>query len=209
MTAEDIIKKLEEAEGAPADPMALFGQWLAEAEGKEPRDANAMCLATVDEDGRPSARIMLLKGYDEQGFVFYTNKESRKGEALEANPVAALSFYWKSLGRQVRVEGRVEHISDEEADSYFASRPAGSRIGAWASQQSRKLASRSMLRAAVEKFEAQYKGGENIPRPPHWGGYRVIPDHIEFWHEGEYRLHTRIIYERHEGEDWDKEMLFP
>ncbi|MCB9991063.1 MAG: pyridoxamine 5'-phosphate oxidase [Rhodospirillales bacterium] len=207
MSNPDPIKALETANDAPDQPLALFHQWFAEAEQSEPVDANAMSVATIDADGTPSVRILLLKALDDRGFVFYTNKQSRKGDALGANPLAALCFHWKSLGRQVRIEGTVEHVSDEEADSYFATRPEGSRIGAWASQQSRQLDSRSTLEKAVADRTAEYEG-QTIPRPPHWGGYRVIPNRIEFWHEGQYRLHTRLIYTK-QGGDWAKQMLFP
>lgn len=193
-------------DGGP-DPFALFADWMKEAEKSEPNDPNAMALATVDAGGAPSVRMVLLKGYDENGFVFYTNLESRKGQALAANPVAALLFYWKSLGRQVRIEGPALPVTADESDEYYASRPRGSRIGAWASRQSRPLNSRAALKQRVRDVEAQYPG-ETIPRPPHWGGTRVAPQRIEFWHEGQYRLHSRIVYER-AADGWTKTMLYP
>lgn len=208
MSETDIIKTLETPARGPDDPAALFSLWFAEAQASEPSDPEAMSLATIDADGTPSVRIVLLKTFDAHGFVFYTNKQSRKGLALAANPAAALCFHWKSLGRQVRVEGRAEHVGEAEADAYFGTRPQGSRIGAWASQQSRTLASRSALEEAVAEYQEKYSQSPVIPRPAHWGGYRVIPNRIEFWHEGEYRLHTRLVYKRADS-GWDKEMLFP
>lgn len=192
----------------PDDPYALFGAWFADARAAEPVDPNGMALSTVDADGMPSCRMVLLKDYDERGFVFYTNRDSRKGQALAANPVAALLFYWKSLGRQVRVEGDAAPVPDAESDAYFATRPQGSRIGAWASQQSRPLDSRDALKARVAELQAQYPEGTAIPRPPHWGGTRITPRRIEFWHEGLYRLHSRIVYTR-TATGWDKTMLYP
>lgn len=205
---QDIIKILENAHSAPDDPLLLFGQWMKEAEASEPADPNAMCLATIDPDGKPDARIVLLKQWDERGFVFYTNRESRKGRALAAHPVACLNFHWKTLGRQVRINGAAEQVSAEESDAYYATRPVGSRIGAWASRQSRPLESRSALAALVKEFEEKYKNSDHIPRPPHWGGYRIKPERIEFWHDGDFRLHTRLVYQR-AGTGWEKEMLFP
>jgi len=191
------------------DPFALFSQWFAEAEASEPGDPNAMSVATADADGRPSTRILLLKGLDDRGFVFYTNYESRKGQDLTVNPFASLCFHWKSLYRQVRVEGPVTTVSDAESDEYYASRPRLSQVGAWASQQSRPLASREQLLAAVEKFEADYDG-RDIPRPPYWRGTRVIPLQIEFWQAGEYRLHDRFLFSRAaEGQEWTVQRLNP
>ncbi|MFC4352948.1 pyridoxamine 5'-phosphate oxidase [Fodinicurvata halophila] len=189
------------------DPFALFGRWMEAAEDKEPNDPNAMCLATVGADGMPSARMVLLKDFDSQGFVFYTNYESRKGEQLLQTPKAALLFHWKSLRRQVRIEGDVEQVPAEEADAYFASRPRQSQIGAWASDQSRPLESRYALEKRVAAMTAKYAVGK-VPRPPHWSGFRVVPQRIEFWEEGAFRLHTRIVYHR-EGESWTTERLYP
>ena len=197
---------------APTDPLKIFASWMAEAEAGEPNDANAMALATVGADGMPSQRMVLLKGYDERGFVFYTNHESRKGEQLLGQPKAALLFHWKSLRRQVRVEGPVETVSDEEADAYFASRPKRSQIGAWASQQSRTLAGRFELEKRVARFGAKYAVGA-VPRPPHWSGFRVLPLRIEFWKDGAFRLHDRLVYHRQDGHqqdgDWRTERLYP
>lgn len=192
------------------DPIALFSEWLAEAEQGEPHDANAMSLATVDADGQPSVRMVLLKGHGPDGFVFYTNRESRKGEALEANPRAALLFHWKSLRRQVRIEGPVEWVDDATSDAYFASRPRDSRIGAWASDQSRPMDSRATFLARIAKFAAKYAVGE-VPRPPHWGGYRVIPQRIEFWVDKKSRLHERTIYIRDDSAPggWRTEVIYP
>lgn len=210
MTKTENIKILETKDGAPADPYAVFRDWFAEAEATEPVDPNAMCLATCGPGGRPSARIVLLKGRDERGFVFFTNRESRKGGELDAHPYAALCFYWKSLNRQVRVEGVVERAGDAESDTYYATRARGSRLGAWASRQSRPLESRETLVKAVAAQDARFAGVDDIPRPPHWGGYRLKPDYFEFWHEGEHRLHTRLVYRRAEnGGTWERLMLYP
>ena len=189
------------------DPIATFSAWLAEAEEAEPDDATAMTLATVAPSGAPSARMVLLKGVDAGGFVFYTNTESRKGGELDATGRAALVFHWKSLGRQVRVEGPAALVAPEEADEYFASRARGSQIGAWASAQSRPMDSRRGLEKSVAKFAARFGLGK-VPRPAHWSGYRITPEHIEFWREGRFRLHERIVYHRN-GVGWDTERLFP
>lgn len=208
MNSTDVLKNLQKPEDAPPEPMALFADWLADAGKTEPCDPNAMCLSTLGPDGKISSRIVLLKDSSPRGFIFYTNMESRKGAALAANPVAALNFYWKSLGRQIRIEGNVEKLSAAESDAYFATRPHGSRIGAWASEQSRPLESRAALQERVKTFEEKFKDLQDIPRPPHWGGYIVIPERIEFWHEGAFRLHTRVVYQR-SANGWDKQMLFP
>ncbi|WP_062203125.1 pyridoxamine 5'-phosphate oxidase [Aureimonas sp. AU12] len=194
----------------PADPFEAFGIWLREAEAAEPNDPNAMALATVDRDGLPDVRVVLLKGLDARGFVFYTNFESRKGEEILASRKAALNFHWKSLHRQVRVRGTVEEVSADEADAYYASRARVSRLGAWASQQSRPLADRATLEARVAELEAQY-GDEPIPRPPHWSGLRVVPSEIEFWHDGAFRLHDRFRLVRDEADEsgWSASRLYP
>ena len=191
------------------DPLALFGEWMADAEKSEPSDPNGVCLATVDEDGMPDARMVLLKGFDARGFVFYTNCESAKGREIIGQPRAALCFHWKSLRRQVRVRGPVEAVSGAEADEYFASRHRESRIGAWASQQSRPLESRFALEKAVARYAARYAVGD-IPRPPYWSGFRVMPVAIEFWHERPFRLHDRVRFSRVAPEGaWSKSRLYP
>lgn len=194
------------------DPFALFSAWFAEAEASEPNDPNAMCLATATPEGAPSARMVLLKGLDGpevpgRGFVFYTNLESRKGAEIAANPRVALLFHWKTLGRQVRVEGRAAPVSPEEADAYFASRARLSRIGAWASRQSRPLGSRAELEAAVEAFDSRFPG-EDIPRPSTWSGFRLVPQRMEFWREMPFRLHDRLLFTR-DGEVWRSGLLYP
>src|SRR5579864_2841239 len=191
---------------AESEPFAPFGRWFERAQESEPL-AETMMLATATRDGLPSARAVLLKGFDRRGFVFYTNLESRKSEELARNPHAALCFLWKSLRRQVRVEGTVEPVSDEEADAYFASRERESRIGAWASDQSRRLVSRAALEDRVEDFARRFGEGE-IPRPPFWSGFRVVPRRIEFWRERPSRLHDRWLFVR-EGGEWRRERLFP
>jgi pyridoxamine 5'-phosphate oxidase len=191
---------------ATPDPIEQFARWFAEAAAREP-DANAMTVATVAADGAPSARMILLKGVDDRGFVFYTNLESRKAGELRDNPRVALCFHWKSLGRQVRVEGVVEGVSAAEADAYFASRPRESQLGAWASDQSRPLQSRALLEERVGAAEKRFAGGA-IPRPPHWSGYRVLPSRIEFWENRPFRLHDRLVFLR-DGGSWRSERLYP
>ncbi len=192
-----------------AEPIALFAAWLTEATQTEPADANAMSLATVDAGGMPNVRIVLLKGFDDDGFVFYTNTESRKGHELKANPLGALSFHWKSLMRQVRIRGRVETVTTAEADAYYASRPRLSQIGAWASEQSRPLESRLAFESAVARVTKQYEGA-TIPRPPHWSGFRIVPLSMEFWHDRPFRLHDRVEFTRADASAaWHKTRLFP
>ena len=191
------------------EPDALFALWLEDAIKSEVNDPNAMTLATVDADGLPDARMVLLKGADALGFVFYTNLESAKGDELAVIPKAALVFHWKTLRRQVRVRGTVEPVSTAEADAYFDSRPRNSRIGAWASAQSRPLVSRAVLEADVAAFEQKFPG-DAVPRPPHWSGFRIVPVQIEFWQDGEFRLHDRIVFRRATLDDaWQKQRLFP
>ncbi|MEK9707201.1 MAG: pyridoxamine 5'-phosphate oxidase [Alphaproteobacteria bacterium] len=189
------------------DPFSQFGAWLRDAEASEPNNPNAMALATVSADGRPSTRMVLLKGCDGRGFVFYTNYTSQKGRELLGNPNASLCFYWKSLGRQVRVDGRAEPVSDAEADAYFASRQRGSQIGAWASEQSRPVDSRETLEERVRAVTAEYDGAD-VPRPPHWSGFRVVPDRIEFWTDRPNRLHDRQVFDRAVG-GWREQRLQP
>jgi pyridoxamine 5'-phosphate oxidase len=191
---------------AGSDPLALFANWFAEAQASEDL-AEAMTLATVGKDGRPSARLVLLKGFDERGFVFYTNLESRKSMELSGNRMAALCFLWKSRRRQVRVEGAVLPVAAAEADAYFAGRARDSQIGAWASDQSRPLDSRQTLERRVEAFGRRFAGG-SVPRPPNWSGFRVVPEQFEFWQERPFRLHDRWLFVR-EGERWRRQRLFP
>ncbi|MGB3501930.1 MAG: pyridoxamine 5'-phosphate oxidase [Mesorhizobium sp.] len=190
-----------------AEPFALFAQWLEDATKSEPNDPNALALATVDADGLPDVRMVLLKGFDEQGFVFYTNFESAKGREILGSMKAAMCFHWKSLRRQVRVRGPVEIVTDAEADAYYATRPRGSRIGAWASKQSRPLESRFALEKAVAEYTARHAIGE-IPRPAHWSGFRIVPTQIEFWHDRPFRLHDRVVFTR-DGNGWGKTRLYP
>ncbi|MFO1189096.1 MAG: pyridoxamine 5'-phosphate oxidase [Alphaproteobacteria bacterium] len=191
----------------PHDPFSLFQHLFDQARRSEPEDPEAMALATADAQGRPSVRMVLLKGVDQGGFVFYTNTDSRKGQDLAANPFAALCIHWKSMRRQIRCEGRIERVSDADADAYFASRPRESRIGAWASQQSRPLKSRLALEKAVARYGLKFGLGE-VPRPPYWGGYRLMPDRIEFWTAGAFRLHDRLVYTRADGQ-WTTVKLYP
>jgi len=192
------------------DPFALFRVWMADASASEPNDPNAMTLATVDADGLPNARIVLLKGLDERGFCFFTNTRSAKGQELDGAGKAAIVFHWKSLRRQVRARGLISRVSDAEADAYYLSRPWGSRIGAWASDQSRPLASREDLVARVADVEKRYPEGSELPRPPHWTGYRLTPLAIEFWHDRPFRLHDRVTFTRpDETTSWSRQRLFP
>ncbi|MDP3802481.1 pyridoxamine 5'-phosphate oxidase [Brevundimonas sp.] len=190
-----------------AEPVALFVEWLGDARATEPNDANAMTLATVDAEGLPDARVVLLKDVDAGGFTFYSNRESAKGGDLAAQPRAALLFHWKSLRRQVRVRGAVQPVTRAEADAYFASRARESRIGAWASEQSRPLESREALEAAVMRETTRFEG-EEVPRPERWTGWRVVPDSVEFWRDRPFRLHDRLRFDR-TGEGWAKTRLWP
>jgi pyridoxamine 5'-phosphate oxidase len=191
------------------EPFALFDDWMADAKKTEPNDPNAMALATVDADGLPDVRMVLLKGVDARGFVFYTNTMSAKGVELGGDPKAALLFHWKSLRRQVRVRGPVEAVTAEEADAYFASRPRGSQIGAWASDQSRELPDRLALERRVAEFGLKFGIGK-VPRPPHWSGYRVLPQAIEFWRDRPFRLHERLSYSRAAPDAaWSVARLYP
>jgi pyridoxamine 5'-phosphate oxidase len=190
------------------EPFALFAAWLAEATKSEPNDPNAMALATVDADGLPDVRMVLLKGFDTDGFVFYSHIASAKGRELTANPKAALLFHWKSLRRQVRVRGAVTPVSEAEADDYFATRPKQSQLGAWASKQSQPLESRMAFEKAIALTAARYGLGQ-VPRPPGWSGWRIAPQAIEFWHDRPFRLHDRILFERGADAAWDKTRLYP
>ena len=192
---------------ASDEPFDLFAAWLKDAESGELNDPTALSLATVDPDGMPNVRMVLLKGYEDGGFTIYTNLESQKGRELLATRKAAMCFHWKSLRRQVRVRGPVSVVSDADADAYYASRPRGSRIGAWASKQSRPLESRFALEKAVAEYTAKYPVGD-IPRPDHWSGFRLEPVSIEFWHDRKFRLHDRIAFTR-EGDGWKKTRLYP
>jgi pyridoxamine 5'-phosphate oxidase len=191
----------------PTDPHILFEEWLAEARLSEPNDPVAMALATADAQGRPSVRMVLMKGHDERGFVFYTNLDSRKGGELAANPNAALLFHWKSLRRQVRIEGPVEAVTEAEADCYFATRGRDSQLGAWASDQSRPLEARTVFEARFDEVRRRFEGGE-VPRPPRWSGWRVAPQRIEFWNDRAHRLHERRLFTR-AGEGWTEGLLYP
>ncbi len=199
------------------DPFTLFNTWFAEAQASEINDPNAVALSTVGADGRPSSRMVLLKGHGPEmesqitgsrgGFIFYTNLESRKAGELSANPNVALLFHWKSLRRQIRIEGALRRVSDATADAYFATRSRNSQLGAWASDQSRPLDSRATFEARFTEIESRYDG-QDVPRPPHWSGHIVIPDRVEFWQDREFRLHERWVYTRH-GDSWTTGMLYP
>ncbi len=190
------------------DPVALFGEWLEDANRSEPNDPTAAALATVDGDGLPNVRMVLLKGFDASGFVFYTNYESAKGSEILGSKKAAMCFHWKSLRRQVRLRGPVEEVTPGEADAYFASRPRGSRIGAWASKQSRPLESRFALEKSVAKYTARFGAG-TIERPSHWSGFRISPTEIEFWHDRPFRLHDRLQFILDGSGDWQTAQLYP
>ena len=189
------------------DPFALFDQWLAEARTSEPNDPEAMALATADGGGRPSVRMVLLKGHGPEGFTFYTNEQSAKGSQLAANPRAALLFHWKSLRRQILIEGTVERVASDQADAYLATRARASQLGAWASDQSRALRDRGTFERRFDEMGRRFEG-QDVPRPPYWGGYRVIPDQIEFWSDRPYRLHERRLFVR-DGDSWNEGLLYP
>ena len=191
------------------NPVNQFEKWFEEALMAEITEVNAMTLATVNSENQPTIRVVLLKGIDERGMVFFTNYQSRKGQEIEQNPSAALNFFWKELHRQVRIEGKIEKISHEESETYFKSRDRGSRIGAWASPQSRVIKNREVLEARVEAFKSQFEQEEDIPCPTHWGGYRLVPTYVEFWQGRPSRLHDRIIYQKQENGEWKIERLAP
>ncbi|MET0273014.1 MAG: pyridoxamine 5'-phosphate oxidase [Phenylobacterium sp.] len=208
---DDYVRQVTAAEPLPllaeTDPLALFGEWLEEAIAKEPNDGNAMSLATVDADGMPDVRMVLLKGVDADGFVFFTNLGSTKGRQLAAHPKAALLFHWKSLRRQVRVRGTVERVTDAEADAYFATRARPAQLGAWASDQSQKLPDRLALEKRIGEVGLRFGLGK-VPRPPHWSGFRIRPEAIEFWRNRPFRLHERLVFER-AGKGWTTHRLYP
>jgi len=190
-----------------ADPMTLFSSWFAAAEASEPNDPNAMALATIDADGTPSVRIVLLKAFDASGFTFFTNYESRKGDALAENQQAAFSLHWKSLQRQIRVEGTVSRVDAATSDAYFAQRPRQSQLGAWASLQSRPLPDRATFETRLADYEAKFL--HHVPRPPHWGGYKLVPRSLEFWQQFDFRLHDRALFTRQSNQSWHGTRLYP
>jgi len=210
-TEDDLYRIQAERNAVPIfdreDPFELFGEWMADARHLEMNDSNAMSLATVDKDGHPDVRVVLLKSFDDRGFVFFTNNESAKGAQLAGRAEAALCFHWKSLRRQVRIRGRAHPVSEQEADDYFAGRARGSKIGALASDQSRMLESREIFERRIEELENQF-GEAEIPRPSHWGGWRIVPQTIEFWRDRPFRLHDRLVFSL-KGHDWEKQRLFP
>lgn len=191
-----------------SSPVELFENWMAEAKISEKEDPDAACITTVDETGMPNARMVLMRFADERGFTFFTNYNSQKGRELIAHPKAAACFHWKSLRRQIRIQGNVEKTTEAESDAYFNSRARGSRISAWASLQSSPLPDRATLEERVKHYEEEFKGIENPPRPPHWGGFRIIPQRIEFWQQTEFRLHNRAVYTK-DGDKWVFELLYP
>ncbi|WP_340647386.1 pyridoxamine 5'-phosphate oxidase [Phenylobacterium sp.] len=210
-TEDDYVRNVTQAAPLPLlsedDPMALFSAWLAEAVAKEPNDANAMALATADESGLPDVRMVLLKDADERGFVFYSNEQSAKGQEIVANPQAALLFHWKSLRRQVRVRGPVSHVTEAEADAYWATRARPAQIGGWASQQSQALPDRLALEKRIAEYGLKFGLGK-VPRPPHWRGFRITPHVIEFWRDRPFRLHERLVFVR-DGSGWTTQRLYP
>lgn len=191
-----------------ADPFALFDEWFAKAQASEPNDPNAMALATADSVGNPSVRMVLLKGHGADGFDFYTNEESKKGQDLKGNSSAALLFHWKTLRRQVRIEGEVKRVPDEDADAYFATRSRDSQLGAWASDQSRPLESREVFKARYEEMKARFEN-QSVPRPPHWGGFRLVPLIFEFWQDRPHRLHERRVFVGQNDGSWSEGLLYP
>lgn len=205
---KDYILAVLDEETAGDDPIVFFRKWFTDAEASQVTEINAMTLATADAEGRPHARIVLLKGLDDNAFVFFTNYDSAKGREIGDNPYAAVVFFWKELERQVRVEGKIEKVSDAESDLYFQSRPEGSRLGAWASPQSKQIEHRNILELNYASYEKEFSTVP-IPRPPHWGGYRIIPDHIEFWQGRASRMHDRILFTKQEDGSWKRSRLAP
>jgi pyridoxamine 5'-phosphate oxidase len=202
------LSLIQTADQAPNNPYELFNTWLSEAEQHERQDPNAVALATADTNGQPSVRMLLLKGHDETGFKFFTNFNSRKSKQLIANPKAAMCFHWKTINKQINIEGNIETVSEEEANDYFSSRHRSSCIGAWASHQSETLETRSDLEERIKSFENKFKSEKLIPRPEHWSGYKLIPNRIEFWEQQDYRLHVRVLYSKNK-DIWTKSLLNP